>query len=189
MWSKPHLHFISPTQNLCDRYFFTNTILMYLWYLMLQLFLPHKVTYTADLEVVTVCSTIIPYDEDVQLLARLIHCEAGNQPYLGKLAVANVVVNRQKLLGTTLHKTIHAKGQFDGISTKYFYQKPNKECYQAAYDVLVNKKRVLPLSVVYFANEKISTDKKWIKRVQKNKYMDIYDHSFYHEPIYMCKTV
>jgi|LakMenE01Jun11ns_1017448.scaffolds.fasta_scaffold9956893_9 N-acetylmuramoyl-L-alanine amidase len=162
---------------------------MYLWYLMLQLFLPHNVTYAVDLEPVTIYSTKMSYDKDVELLARLIYCEAGNQPYLGKLAVANVVVNRQQLLGTTLHKTIHAKGQFDGINTKYFYQKPNYESYQAAYDVLVNKKRVLPLSVVYFANERISTDKKWIKRVQKNKYMDIYDHSFYHEPVYMRKTV
>jgi len=158
---------------------------MYLWYLLMYL-LPHNVTYVANLEEV-----VVSYVDstEVELLARLVYCEAGNQPYIGKVAVANVVVNRQQLLGKSLHKIIHAKGQFDGVRTKYFYQKPDKESYEAAHDVLVNKKRILPLSVVYFANEGLSTDKMWIRRVQKHKYKDIYDHTFYHEPLYMRKTI
>lgn len=158
---------------------------MYLWYLLMYL-LPHNVTYVASLEEV-----VVSYVDstEVELLARLVYCEAGNQPYLGKLAVANVVVNRQQLNGGTLSKVIYAKGQFDGVRTKYFYRRPNEESYQAAYDVLVNKKRILPLSVVYFANETLSTDKIWIQRVQKHKYKDIYDHTFYHEPLYMRKTI
>ena len=158
---------------------------MYLWYLLMYL-LPHNITYVANLEEV-----VVSYVDstEVELLARLVYCEAGNQPYLGKLAVANVVVNRQQLNGGTLSKVIYAKGQFDGVRTKYFYRRPNEESYQAAYDVLVNKKRILPLSVVYFANETLSTDKIWIQRVQKHKYKDIYDHTFYHEPLYMRKTI
>lgn len=158
---------------------------MYLWYLLMYL-LPHNVTYVANLEEV-----VVSYVDstEVELLARLVYCEAGNQPYLGKLAVANVVVNRQQLNGGTLSKVIYAKGQFDGVRTKYFYRRPNEESYQAAYDVLVNKKRILPLSVVYFANENLSTDKIWIQHVQKHKYKDIYDHTFYHEPLYMRKTI
>lgn len=161
---------------------------MYLWYLLVYSLLSHNVTYVAYLDEVTISHMPIDKNE-VELLARLIYCEAGNQPYLGKVAVANVVVNRQQLLGKSLHKIIHAKGQFDGVRTKYFYHTPNQESYQAAYDVLVNKKRILPLSVVYFANESLSTDKLWIRRVQKHKYKEIYDHTFYHEPVYMHKVI
>lgn len=162
---------------------------MYLWYLVLYSLLPHNITYVAYLDEVVVSHVDSIDTTEIELLARLVYCEAGNQPYIGKLAVANVVINRQRLLGKSLYGTIHAKGQFDGVRTKHFYHKPNQESYEAAYDVLVNKKRILPLSVVYFANEKISTDKKWIKHVQKHKYKDIYDHTFYHEPIYMRKTI
>ena len=161
---------------------------MYLWYLVLYSLLPHNITYVAYLDEVVI-SHVDVNTQEIELLARLVYCEAGNQPYIGKVAVANVVINRQQLLGNSLYKTIHAKGQFDGVRTKYFYQKPDKESYKAAYDVLVNKKMILTLSVVYFANESISTDKKWIRRVQKHKYKDIYDHTFYHEPIYMHKTI
>lgn len=156
---------------------------MFLWFY-LYYFLSHNVTYTAHISTITVSAS---KEDDVELLARLIYSEAGNQPYLGKVAVANVVMNRQELHGKSLRQIIYARGQFDGIRTKHFRHTPNKESYDAAYDVLVNKKRILPLSVVYFANERISTDKSWIRRVRNNKYKDIYDHTFYHEPLYMFK--
>ena len=49
--------------------------------------------------------------KDVKLLACLIYAEAGNQPYKGKLAVANVVLNRvdSKLFPNTIKEVIYQK--------------------------------------------------------------------------------
>jgi hypothetical protein len=72
-----------------------------------------------------------------------------------------------------------SKGQFDGIKTKYFHQEPTVECYDAAFKVLVMEEKVLPETVLYFANEKIATDKKWLRTVQNLKVITYYDHTFY----------
>ena len=51
---------------------------------------------------------------DDMLLAALIQCEAGNQPYEGKLAVGAVVMNRVRSGGypNTIQGVIYASGQF-----------------------------------------------------------------------------
>jgi uncharacterized protein YgiM (DUF1202 family) len=53
-------------------------------------------------------------NEDLKLLACLIHAEAGTQSYEGKLAVANVVINRVKSskYPDTIKSVIYQKGQF-----------------------------------------------------------------------------
>ena len=56
--------------------------------------------------------------DSVKLLACLIQAEAGNQSYEGKLAVANVVLNRVRSskYPNSIHDVIYQKGQF-GVST------------------------------------------------------------------------
>lgn len=57
----------------------------------------------------------VNYTEDeLKLLACLVHSEAGNQSYEGKLAVANVVLNRVKSskYPNTIEKVIYQSGQF-----------------------------------------------------------------------------
>lgn len=53
-------------------------------------------------------------DADLMLLACLVHSEAGDQSYEGKLAVANVVLNRVKSskYPDTIKKVIYQSGQF-----------------------------------------------------------------------------
>lgn len=53
-------------------------------------------------------------DSDLKLLACLVHSESGNQPYEGKLAVANVVLNRVKSskYPGSISKVIYQSGQF-----------------------------------------------------------------------------
>ena len=48
------------------------------------------------------------------LLAALIHCEAGGEPYEGQVAVGAVVMNRvrSKAYPDTIHGVIYASGQF-----------------------------------------------------------------------------
>ncbi len=51
---------------------------------------------------------------DETLLGALVYCEAGNQPYEGKLAVASVVMNRVRSAAypNTVASVIYASGQF-----------------------------------------------------------------------------
>jgi len=53
-------------------------------------------------------------EEDVNLLARVIWCEARGESREGQLAVAQTVINRYETgkCGGTLEQTIKAKGQF-----------------------------------------------------------------------------
>ena len=52
--------------------------------------------------------------DEVKLLAALIQCEAGNQPYEGRVAVGAVVLNRVKsgAYPDTIYGVIYASGQF-----------------------------------------------------------------------------
>lgn len=92
------------------------------------------------IETVTTEGYDASYD-DTYLLACLVHMEAGGEPYEGKLAVANVVLNRLKCgYGNTLSEVIYAKGQFTGANTGALASRlakgPNDECMQAAAEAL-----------------------------------------------------
>ena len=81
--------------------------------------------------------------ENVRLLAALIYCEAGNQPYDGKVAVGAVVMNRieSKRYPHTLEGVIYQKGQFTPASSGKLARvlRSNSipaSCYEAAQDAL-----------------------------------------------------
>lgn len=60
------------------------------------------------------------YDiKEVELLERLVECEAKSEDYEGKLLVANVVLNRLATgyWGDTITSVIEAPGQFDPVSS------------------------------------------------------------------------
>lgn len=58
------------------------------------------------------------YGEDLQLLAKLVRAEAGNQPLEGKQAVVDVVLNRvdSELFPNTVEEVIFQPGQFSVAS-------------------------------------------------------------------------
>ena len=57
---------------------------------------------------------------ELQYLTAIIYCEAGNQPQKGKIAVANVVLNRvkNKRYPNTVKGVIYQKYQFSPTRTK-----------------------------------------------------------------------
>lgn len=74
-----------------------------------------------------------------KLLAALIYCEAGNQPFKGQVAVGAVVMNRiaSKKYPNTMRKVIYQKGQFGPAITGWLDRvlaedKIPKACYKAA---------------------------------------------------------
>lgn len=82
-------------------------------------------------------------ETDVRLLAALIFCEAGNQPYDGKVAVGAVVMNRiaSGRFPNTLEGVIYQRGQFGPAMTGKLGRilSSNRipaSCYEAAQDAM-----------------------------------------------------
>lgn len=82
-------------------------------------------------------------ESDVRLLAALIYCEAGNQPYDGKVAVGAVVMNRiaSGRFPNTLEGVIYQRGQFTPAMNGKLGRilasgKIPAACYEAAQDAM-----------------------------------------------------
>lgn len=115
-------------------------------------------------------------DENLKLLAQIINAEAGNQPYKGKIAVGNVIMNRVNSpdFPKTIKEVIYQKGQFSPVANGSINKEPNTESIQAAKDVL-NGVKVVDSNVLFYYNPKIATSR-WIftRKVVAN----IGDHAF-----------
>ncbi len=80
--------------------------------------------------------------DDVTLLAALIQCEAGNEPYEGQLAVGAVVMNRLRggRYGSSIYDVIYAPYQFGpagrGKVAAAAAAGPSGSCIQAAQEAL-----------------------------------------------------
>ena len=95
-------------------------------------------------------------EDNLQLLAKIIHCEANGQSEEGKLAVGTVVVNRvfDKALGANIKDVIERPGQFTPVSSGYFYNCTyNESDYAAAKKVLIDGYRSFPAYVLYFQSK------------------------------------
>lgn len=91
--------------------------------------------------------TAINTTEDI-LLAALVQCEAGNQPYEGQLAVAAVVMNRVRsgAYPNTVSGVIYASGQFGPAVTGKVEARVAKgvkdSCLQAAIEAISGKTNI-----------------------------------------------
>ena len=101
-------------------------------------------------------------EEDKVLLATIVHAEAEGEPYMGKVLVAKVVLNRVKgdsWFGNTCREVIY-KGngsQFNAIRRKCFKSGIYTEEDMRAVEDAMKMKRYDDL--LYFYNPKTSTDK------------------------------
>lgn len=115
--------------------------------------------------------------EDVEWLARIIEAEAGNQSYLGKLAVGSVVINRKNndQFPDTIKEVIFQKGQFTPVANGRIHKvKPSEESFKAAREVLKGIKDPTE-GALFFYNPRIATDR-WIRTREVIK--DIGQHRF-----------
>ncbi len=98
--------------------------------------------------------TMSATEEEIWLIATVVNWEAGNQSYEGKLAVANVVLNRVRSskYPNTIKGVIYQKSQFSGVSdgaggpSAKFQARldkgPGTECIKAAMDALSGNNNV-----------------------------------------------
>ena len=77
-------------------------------------------------------------NNDLYLLAKLIHSEARGEPYTGQVAVGAVVLNRVKDAGfpNTLQGVIYQPWAFTALHDGQFNLEPNATAYQAAQDAM-----------------------------------------------------
>lgn len=137
--------------------------------------------FSIQLDTITLPEITVYPDYTVELLARVIHAEAGNQPYNGKLAVGNVVLNRMEYYEKPLEEVIFKPRQFTSVKSRQFKNPIDSVSYNAAVEILSGMK-ILPEDILYFANEKLSSNRKWIRYVKKYKVYTIKDHNFYYDP-------
>jgi len=125
-------------------------------------------------------------DEDLKLLACLVHAEAGTQSYEGKLAVANVVINRVKSskYPNTIKGVIYQKGQFSVASSgslqkqlnnyAHFKSSSQKLSIKAAREALEGANNIG--SRLYFNSYKAAVKKGYLN---KPNCIKIDDHLFW----------
>ena len=114
--------------------------------------------------------------EQIYLLAQIIHAEAKGEPYKGKIAVGNVVMNRVKSeqFPDTIGEVIFQKGQFSPVSDGSIYNTPGDDSLRAAKEVY-NGTKVVGNDVLYFYNPDTSTSG-WI--YTRQTVMSIGNHRF-----------
>lgn len=83
-------------------------------------------------------SSVNASNNNLYLLARLVHGEARGEPYKGKVAVAAVVLNRVKSSSfpNTVAGVIYQAGAFDAVSDGQINLQPDDESIRAARDAL-----------------------------------------------------
>ena len=119
-------------------------------------------------------------EDDIYWLARIINAEAGNQPFLGKMAVGNVVLNRVRSsqYPNSIYGVIFDRKhgvQFSPVLNGTIYNAPNAESVIAAKICLEGYS--LSNTALYFLNPRIATSF-WI--VNNCTYeFTVGDHDFY----------
>ena len=88
-------------------------------------------------------------DGDRKLLANIIYCEAGSEPYEGKLAVGAVVINRvlSSKFPDTVVGVVYQRGQFSPaqsgrLELALAADLANADCYKAADEAMAGKNNI-----------------------------------------------
>ena len=71
--------------------------------------------------------------------------EAGNQPMVGKVAVATTILNRSEIWGKSIYSVVTQKNQY-----AYPYKgKVDDECYEAV-DIAIKNRNLFSRKMLYF---------------------------------------
>ncbi|MFC0272691.1 cell wall hydrolase [Metabacillus herbersteinensis] len=100
-------------------------------------------------------------NEEKDLLARLVHAEAEGEPFAGKVAVANVVLNRveHEQFPDSVEEVIFEENAFQPVQNDSIYEPADKEAHEAVEEAVDNGE--LDKEVVYFYNPETATSN-WI---------------------------
>lgn len=125
-------------------------------------------------------SNITYSEEDLYWLSRIVSAESSGEPYEGKLAVANVIINRKKSseFPNTIKSVIFDNQfgyQFTPVKSGTIYQSPTSDSIRAAKEALQGHNNIG--ASLYFVNASKST-LNWIQ-TNRTYYKTIANHDFY----------
>ncbi|MBM6619548.1 cell wall hydrolase [Bacillus suaedaesalsae] len=100
--------------------------------------------------------------DEKQLLARLVHAEAEGEPYAGKVAVAEVVLNRveHEQFPDTVKEVIYEKNAFEPVQNNSIQQPADQEAVEAVDEALQKEDKVN--DALFFYNPK-TAESDWIR--------------------------
>lgn len=118
--------------------------------------------------------------DEIYWLSRIIEAEASGEPYKGKVAVGEVILNRVESneFPNTIWKVIFDDTyaiQFEPVANGTIYNTPSTESIKAAKEALNGSNYVG--ESLYFLNPKIAVSN-WITK-NRNYYSTIANHDFY----------
>lgn len=99
-------------------------------------------------------------DEELLMLRKIVMAEAEGEPYEGKVAVANVVLNRLRSANfpNTIQKVIYQKFQFSPVGNGRFKRvQPNKDSIHAVNEAMNGRKEVSD-DTYYFLSLQLADD-------------------------------
>ncbi|NLZ54287.1 MAG: cell wall hydrolase [Thermoanaerobacteraceae bacterium] len=117
-------------------------------------------------------------NKELDLLERVVMAEAGAEPYEGKIAVVNVIMNRvaHKSYPNTIEGVIFQKGQFTPARNGKIWRVTPTESVKKAVREALNGKKIVNGDVLYFLNPRIATDhsiprtKTFVKRIGRHDF-------------------
>jgi len=118
-------------------------------------------------------------EEEIEIFERIVEAEVGGTNYEGKLAVANVILNRvqSSRFPNTLKEVVFANRQFSPISDgRYYTVKVSETTKQVVQDAL-NGSRIIGEDAYYFCTP-TAPGKGWFETdLRKIEYIE--PHNFY----------
>lgn len=101
--------------------------------------------------------------EELDLFFRLVEAEAGNEAMVGKIAVANVVINRvrDKRFPNTVKEVIYQPYQFEPIVNGHINKKPSADSKEAVLRALLGEQVVDIDTISFWANYLDSSNELW----------------------------
>lgn len=101
------------------------------------------------------------YSSDTTLIAQLVHAEAKGEPYSGKVAVAEVILNRVKSgeFPNSVQGVVYQSGQFSPVTNGSINNSPTAEDYAAVKEALNGSSNAG--GALYFYNPAIATSR-WL---------------------------
>lgn len=114
-------------------------------------------------------------EEEKELLARLVHAEAEGEPFVGKVAVAEVVLNRveHEKFPDTIEEVIYQKNAFEPVQNGTINEPANEESLKAVEEALTEQQHEEEL--LFFYNPDTATSD-WI--FSREVIKTIGNHSF-----------
>ncbi|MEL1133859.1 cell wall hydrolase [Desulfitobacterium sp. THU1] len=119
-----------------------------------------KIIYSATADPTRGMPTVT--QEELDLLARVIHAEARGEDFEGQVAVGAVVLNRVEdhRFPDTIHDVVYQPGAFTAVIDKQIHLTPNQSAYRAAEAALMGEDPTQ--GAIYYYNPRTATDR-WIK--------------------------